>query len=93
MRFINFLNEVENGYLNIDEISLCYVDKIAEDKYNIKIIYRVGEREIYRTINKTTFTYAKAIKIQTLLISLLANDTVKVIDIDEDSNITPRLHV
>ena len=93
MRFINFGDEVENNYLNIDKVELCYIEEVANDNYNIKIIYQLGDKTIYKTINKIAFNYAKAIKTQSLLISLLEHDTVKVINIDEYGDITPRLHV
>lgn len=92
MRFINFVDEVENSYLNVDKIVTCYLQG-GDGGYNLRITYALDTKKNFKTINTQPLEYKKAIKMQSLLLTYLADDMVKIIDIDEMGNIIPRLHI
>ena len=92
MRFINFCDETENGYLNIDTIKTCFIQHEKDKLYSLKLVFEDSTSFANRTIGIFD-NYTTIIKKQIMLISFLTNDRIKIIDIDDKGKVSPRFHV
>lgn len=94
MRFINFCDELENGYININEIVNCHIVREFKEGnlYTLKLALKDNSTRVNRAIGEPD-SYPKIAQRQTILISYLANDMVKIIDIDNKGKVSPRFYV
>lgn len=94
MRFINFCDELENGYINVNEIINCHIAREfkEDDLYTLQLVLKDNSTSVNRTIGEPD-CYSKIVLKQIMLVSYLTNNTIKVIDIDNKGEVSPRFYV